>query len=738
MRTKTKTNGKKPQRGITNMPRSETRNTVKPQPQGLPEVKSELDINQRIIELIDSRRVPLFEDDIELELGCTPEELRDNLSAMVQDGTLMQTKRKGYGLPRQLGCVAGVLKGTASGAAFIATEGGEDFFVPTDGRSGSMHNDRVLARVIKSAQGDRRGEAEVLSILTRANDKIVGVYRKTARGGIVTSDERKLGGIFIPEGSERGAWDGSKVVVDITHYPDHRRDLEGKVTEVLGDQGETEAEILSIIRSLGIRDVFPPQVKAEADHVAAGITPEDLAGRLDLRNELIVTVDGADAKDLDDAVSLTKLEGGHWKLGVHIADVSNYVKAGGVIDAEAWKRGTSVYLLNTVIPMLPERLSNGACSLHPGEDRLTLSCIMELDGAGALVGCEVAESVIRSKARLTYDEVNAIIEQNDAETMAKRANLVDTLRLMDELRETLRKRRLARGAIDLNIDEPHIELDENGAPVAVSTRYRGNAHKLIEEFMLCANETVAAWLEEMGMPVIFRVHEVPDGEKMGELAVFLKNLGYSNKGLRRETHPMALQVVLNEVKGTAHESVIARIMLRSMKKAKYSTNNVGHFGLAAKHYCHFTSPIRRYPDLMVHRMIRSALQGISAATFAGTAEKAAVQSSETERTAMEAERAVDSLKMTEYMADKVGEEYEGVISGVTEFGIFVELPNLIEGLIRMNELQDDYYDLDKKTYSLVGRHRGRRLSLGDKLRIRVAKVDVAARQIDFVPARDVN
>jgi ribonuclease R len=703
-----------------------------------PTENKKLEISQRILDLITARRSPVPAQEIAAALNCPRDDLQESLDGMVGEGALMQTRKKGYGLPEQLGCVVGTLKATAGGGAFIVAEAGQDWFVPMDGRSGAMHNDRVLARCIKSAQGERRGEAEVLTVLRRANDKIVGVYRRISGGGVVSADEKKLGGIFIPQGLERGAWEGSKVVAMITHYPDERRDLEGKITEVLGDRGETETEILSIIRALGIRDVFPPQAKTEAEDVAANFAAPDLSNRLDLRNELIFTVDGADAKDLDDAVSLQRLSGGHWKLGVHIADVSFFVKSGGALDGEAWKRGTSVYLLNTVIPMLPERLSNGVCSLHPGEDRLTLSCVMELDGAGALVGCEIAESVIRSKARLTYDEVNAIIEDNDAATIATRPELVETLRDMDELREVLRKRRMARGAIDLDIDEPHIELDEKGVPLAVSTRYRGNAHKLIEEFMLCANETVAFWLQEMGMPVVFRVHEVPDGEKMAELAVFLKNLGYNAKGLRHETHPMALQSVLNEVKGTPHENIISRIMLRSMRKAKYSTINVGHFGLAARHYCHFTSPIRRYPDLMVHRMVRSALRGASSEAYSGVAELAAVQSSEAERTAMEAERAVDDLKMTEYMASKLGEEYDGVISGVMEFGVFVELPNLVEGLIRMTELTDDYYDVDKKTYSLVGRHTSRRLSLGDKIRIRVASVDVDARQINFVPARGIN
>lgn len=706
---------------------------------GTAEEQTDVEIKGKIIEIIDLRRAPMPLDELAEKIDCTRGALQECLDSLLEDGALMMTRRRSYGLPKQLGCISGVLKATASGAAFISAEAGQDYYVHADERSGAMHNDRVLARIIKSPQGDRRGEAEVLSVLQRANDRIVGVYRRiTGGGGIVTADDRKLGGIFIPDGNERGAWDGCKAVVDITRYPDERRELQGKITEVLGDQGETEAEILSIIRALGIRDTFPQQVRAEADNAASAITAADLDGRLDLRGETIFTIDGADAKDLDDAVSLSKLANGHWKLGVHIADVSHYVRAGSAIDSEAWKRGTSVYLLNTVIPMLPERLSNGACSLHPGEDRLTLSCTMELDQSGALVGCEVAESVIRSAARLTYDEVNAIIEDSDAKTMEKRDALVGTLQRMDELREVLRRRRMARGAIDLDIDEPHIQLDPSGVPVAVTTRYRGNAHKLIEEFMLCANETVAFWLMEMGMPVIFRVHEVPDGEKMAELAVFLKNLGYAARGLRHETHPMALQAVLAQVKETAHENIIGRIMLRSMKKAKYSTVNVGHFGLAARHYCHFTSPIRRYPDLMVHRMIRSALRGKSPDAYEGVAELAALQSSSTERTAMEAERAVDDLKMTEYMAAHLGEEYDGVISGVTEFGIFVELPNLIEGLIRMNELQDDYYDLDKKIYSLIGRHSGRRLSLGDKLRVRVARVDTAARQIDFVPAKSVH
>ncbi len=696
-----------------------------------------MELSEKILDLISKRKIPLTETVLASEIACTQESLAECLSGLVRDGRLMQTRRKGYGLPEQMGCVCGVLKATGGGAAFIVPENGDDYFVPMSGRSGAMHNDLVLARVVKSAHGDKRGEAEVLDVLRRANDRIVGVYRRIPGGGVVTADERKLGAIFIPLGSERGAWDGCKAVVDITRYPDERRDMEGKVTEVLGDQGETEAEILSIIRALGIRDVFPPQTRAEADSVA-GRQAEGAEGRLDLRGETIFTIDGADAKDLDDAVSIDRLPNGHWKLGVHIADVSYYVRAGGAIDSEAWKRGTSVYLLNTVIPMLPERLSNGVCSLHPGEDRMTLSCVMELDTYGGPVNVDIAESVIHSKARLTYDEVNAVVEDGDAAVKARLSPVVEKLLLADELREVLNRRRMARGAIDLDIDEPHIRLDDKGVPVEVTARYRGRAHKLIEEFMLAANEAVALWLEEMGMPVLFRVHEPPDGERMAELAVFLKNLGYGSKGLRHEPHPKALQAVLSEVKGSRHENIIARIMLRSMKKARYSTVNVGHFGLAAKHYCHFTSPIRRYPDLMVHRMIRAALRGQAATAFEGVAEQAAVQSSETERTAMEAERAVDNLKMTEFMADKVGEEFDGVISGVTEFGVFVELPNLIEGLIRMTELQDDYYDLDKRTYSLVGRHTGRRLSLGDKTRVRVAGVDVAARQINFVPARQLH
>ncbi len=693
-------------------------------------------LRQNILDMIQAQRTPMQPDDVAHRLDHVPEEVRQVMNELAAEGALMQTKRKAYGLPEQLGCVTGTLRATASGAAFLVPAQGDDYYVSSDGRSGAMHNDFVLARIIKGAKEDRRGEAEVLEVLRRSTATVVGVYRRVNGGGVVSADDRKLGLVFIPEGAERGAWDGSKVVVAIARYADDRRDAEGKITEVLGDQGETEAEILSIIRALGLRDAFPPQVRTEADAVPRAIAAEELASRRDLREELIVTIDGADAKDLDDAVDIRRLENGNLRLGVHIADVSHYVKTGGAIDNEAWKRGTSVYLLNTVLPMLPERLSNGICSLHPGEDRLTLSCVMELDGRGKVVGSDVFESVIRSHARLTYDEVNAILEQQDPETMERRQELVEPLRLMDELRETLRERRMARGAIDLDIDEPHILLDESGVPLEVTARYRGRAHKLIEEFMLCANEAVALYLEQVAMPVLFRIHEPPDAERMGELAVFLRNLGYNAKGLRGDVHPKALQSVINEVRDTRHENIIARIMLRSMKKARYSTQNLGHFGLAARHYCHFTSPIRRYPDLMVHRMIRSALRGQSPAQYALTAEPAAVQSSEMERKAMDAERAVDDLKMTEYMAAHVGEEFEGVISGVTEFGVFVELPNLIEGLIRMSELTDDYYDLDKANYALVGRRRRRPLALGDSLRVRVLRVDVAARQIDFSLAGD--
>lgn len=691
-----------------------------------------MELNQRIVDYIEDRRVPQTVEDLSSALGYSVLLIENTLEEMRADGVLMRTKRRGYGLPRQLGCVVGVLRATASGAAFLVPDdGGDDYFVPADGRSGAMQNDRVLVRIIRQPHGERRGEAEVLDILQRANTFVVGTYRRLLDGGIVQADDRKIGEAFVPAGAERGAWDGSKVVAAITAYPDHRRDLTVEITEVLGDRGETEAEILAIIRALGIRDAFPPQVLSEAEGKPTAIEAADLAGRLDLRGEKIFTIDGADAKDLDDAVSIVRLPNGNYKLGVHIADVSHYVGMGGPIDNEAWKRGTSVYLLNTVIPMLPERLSNGLCSLHPGEDRLTLSCIVELDGFGKPVNCALAESVIHSKARLTYDEVNAILEQNDPDATARRAELVDDLRLLDELREILRLRRLTRGAIDLDIDEPHIELDERGMPLSVTTRYRGNAHKLIEECMLCANEAVALWLEEQGMPVLFRVHEQPDTDRMKELAIFLRNLGYGAKGLMNDTHPMALQQVLGEVKDTQHENIIGRIMLRSMKKARYSTQNLGHFGLAARHYCHFTSPIRRYPDLMVHRMVRAALRGQGSTRFEGVAEQAAVQASAMERRAMDAERAVDDLKMTEFMADKVGEEFDGVVSGVTEFGVFVELENLIEGLVRMSELHDDFYELDKRTYSLLGRRRRQRISLGDPVRVRVLKVDVQSRQIDF-------
>ncbi len=691
-----------------------------------------MELEQRIVDYIEGERVPQTVDDLCDALGMAADAVEEALEALQADGTLMRTKRKGYGLPRQLGCVAGELRATASGSAFLApADGGDDYFVPADGRSGAMHNDRVLARVIRQPRGDRKGEVEVLDVLRRANERIVGTYRRVPDGGIVEADDRKIGVAFVPAGAERGAWEGSKVVAAISRYPDHRRELEVRVTEVLGDRGETETEILAIVRALGIRDHFPPQVLAEAESKPVALAADDLKGRLDLRDQRIFTIDGADAKDLDDAVSIERLADGRYRLGVHIADVSHYVTMSGAIDKEAWQRGTSVYLLNTVIPMLPERLSNGLCSLHPGEDRLTLSCIMDLDGFGNLVDCRMAESVIHSKARLTYDEVNAILEQNDPEAIARRVEVVDDLRLLDELREVLRRRRMVRGAIDLDIDEPHIVLDAQGVPLSVTTRYRGSAHKLIEECMLCANETVALWLEERGMPVPFRVHEVPDGERMKELAIFLKNLGYGAKGLMNDTHPMALQHVLSEVRDTPHENIIGRIMLRSMKKARYSTVNLGHFGLAARHYCHFTSPIRRYPDLMVHRMLRAALRGQEGSTFELVAEPAAVQASNMERRAMDAERAVDDLKMTEFMADKVDEEFDGVVSGVTEFGVFVELPNLVEGLVRMGELHDDYYELDKRTYSLFGRRSRRRISLGDPVRVRVLRVDVQSRQIDF-------
>ncbi len=666
-------------------------------------------------------------------------EYYDLIQAWLSEGRLALSSKEGIGLPSQFGYVGGRVQRNARGFAFLVQpDDEEDFFISPTNLGAAMHGDIVLAQPQGRAREGMRKECKVVKVLTRARTHVVGTYKADFRGsGCVISDDTRLGAVvFIPAREAGGAKDGMKVVAEITRYPDGKRDdCAGRITEVLGEAGDKGVDITAIVRAMEIRDVFPPQVLEEADRLAQQVLAEQLQGRTDWRGIPTVTIDGDDSKDFDDAVSLQALDNGLLRLGVHIADVSEYVRRGSALDREAFERGTSVYLLDRVIPMLPEALSNGICSLNPQVDRLALTCVMDLNDQGDVVDFKVEESVIRSTQRMTYHDVNRILEENDAGLCEKYAPLVPMFRQMEQAAQWLQGRRKRRGALELDIPEPQIVLDEQGHAVDVVIHERGVSNRMIEEFMLVANETVAGWLDGMGIPAVYRVHEQPDPEKMQDLDAFVQPFGYRIKGLNKGVTPKNLQQLLERMEGQSCAAVVNRVMLRSLQKARYAPQNLGHFGLAATDYCHFTSPIRRYPDLTVHRSVKAVLRGMADGRWveeaAASMPAIALESSEKEAAAVKAEREVDDLKMAEYMSAHVGEHFEGVISGVTEFGIFVELPNTVEGLVRLATMEDDYYDFNEKAYALIGRRTGKQYHLGDTVKVIVAKADVVSRQIDF-------
>ncbi|MDD3243065.1 MAG: ribonuclease R [Eubacteriales bacterium] len=691
----------------------------------------------QIKSILEQAKNPIQPENLAKRLGISPEELIDALQPMAEQGQILFTKKGAVALPAHMGLVAGEFRATQSEAAFlIPDEGEDDFFLPKSRRMGAMNGDRVLVRIRPAGQGQRRAEGEVTRVVKRANELIVGEYVPQGKGGVVLpSDNRIKDQIAIGAGKELGAVAGSLVTVKIIRYPDGKHDALGKVMEVLGSKNEFSVQLKAIIRSHKLRDTFSEEVAAQAEAEPEAITPRELEGRLDLRAKRVFTIDGAEAKDLDDAISLEMLPNGNYLLGVHIADVSHYVTPGSPIDREAWQRGTSVYMLNTVIPMLPERLSNGICSLHGGVERLTMTALMELDAGNAkTVKTTISPSVIKSSARLTYSAVNNALEKGDESAFADLPDVLADLKAMNALREKLFARRLARGTVDLDIDEADIRIAPDGEPEDILLRERGVGQRLVEEFMLCANEAVAEHLSRIGMPAVYRVHDIPDPEKMAALAIFLKNLGIPNDGLRGDVHPRQLQKVVDYAAGTQYENIISRVMLRSMRKAVYSTQNRGHFGLGAEYYCHFTSPIRRYPDLTVHRQLKKSLgvfptkDEVDAMTL--SLENTAKHASQTERDAMEAERDADDMMMARYMSKHVGEEFDGVVSGVTEHGFFVELPNLVEGFIRLTSL-DDWFVLNREQYSLRGERSGKVYRMGDPVHILVTSVDTETNRIDF-------
>ncbi len=617
----------------------------------------------------------------------------------------------------------------------------DDVFIAASSMHGAMNGDEVEIDLIPEYLWRDSPEAIITKVLSRNTTEVVGTFDKSKKFGFVIPESKKQKeDIFIRKKDFSGAKKGDKVVVQITRYPDQHNSAEGRISEIISRAGQPGGDIKAIARTYDMRETFPSRANAEAKAMKRqGVREEDIQKRKDLRGKHIFTIDGADSKDFDDAVSLDILPNGNYRLGVHIADVSHYVKEDGPLDKEALKRGTSVYLLNQVIPMLPKALSNDICSLNPYQDRLTLSVDMELTPEGTLVNHEIYESVIRSAARFVYDDVSDLLEEGKWSLGKKYEPFREDLLSMHKLALKLEEKRHERGSIDFDLDESEIRLNEKGIPVSVEIAQRRSANKMIEEFMLLANETVAEHFYWMEVPFLYRVHEKPETEKIESLKIFLRSFGILLRGNRSSIHPRAVSNILEQVKGKPSENVVSSVTLRSMQKAYYSTSCEGHFGLALKYYCHFTSPIRRYPDLMIHRIIKAVLHhgvdGKLTRHFAKAASEAAELSSAAERKAIEAEREVEKMKKAEYMSYHVGEVFDGIISGVTGFGLYVQLENTIEGLVRIDSLYDDYYDYDAEKYALKGRRNGKTYKLGDTARIFVDNVNTDRGEIDFLLAK---
>ncbi|MCC3376948.1 ribonuclease R [Cohnella sp. REN36] len=665
------------------------------------------------------------------------------LTDLEQDGKVMRTRSDRYGVPERMNLLRGRLQAHAKGFAFLLPDEQDhpDVYIHANDLKGAMNGDTVLARITSKSENGARMEGEVVRIVRRAVTQVVGVFENHESYGFVIPDDKRINkDIFVRPTGFFGAVTGQKVVANIIHYPEGRSAAEGEIVEVLGHKDDPGVDILSIIRKHGLPEKFPEEVMDEADAAPDSITEEEIVrqGRRDLRDKVIVTIDGEDAKDLDDAVNVERLPNGNYLLGVHIADVSYYVRENSRLDLEAYNRGCSVYLVDRVIPMLPHRLSNGICSLNPKVDRLTMSCEMEFEPKSMRrVRHDVFTSVIKTTERMTYTNVRKILVDEDPELLERYAPLVDTFKTMQELAMALRSQRMRRGAIDFDFQESKVIVDEEGKPVDIVKRERSIAEQIIEEFMLAANETVAEHFHWLKVPFVYRIHEEPDGEKLTTFMQFAANFGYAVRGKGNSVHPRALQTLLEEIKDTKEETVISTMMLRSMKQAKYDAQSLGHFGLAAEFYTHFTSPIRRYPDLIIHRVMREVLEN-GGALPEDRFEKLAVrmpdiaqQSSERERVAVDAERDTAKLKKAEFMLDKIGEEFDGIISGVTGFGMFVELENTVEGLIRLSDLTDDYYHFHELHMALIGERTSKIYRIGDEVRIRVGRVNMDDYNIDF-------
>ncbi|MBP3625738.1 MAG: ribonuclease R [Peptococcaceae bacterium] len=667
-------------------------------------------------------------------------QLKGLLKELESDGTLVLSRKNRYGRPAQFNLLIGKISRHPKGFGFLMQEDADvdDIFIPASELKGAMNGDRVIVRIKREATAKSRAEGEVIRILQRNVQQIVGTFESSRHFGFVVPDDKRFGSdIFIPKEQFNGAKTNMKVLVEITQWPEKNRSAEGRIVQVIGKKDAPGVDILSIIMGHDLPQGFPADVLMYAEALPETIAVSEIEKRRDLRDMLMITIDGEDAKDLDDAVSVQKLENGNYLLGVHIADVGHYVKEDSVLDKEALERATSVYLVDRVIPMLPQKLSNGICSLNAGEDRLAMTCMMEINSQGVVVSHDIFESVIHVNYRMTYQNVTKILLNQDELLCGKYHEILSMLQEMAQLQMILEKKRKLRGAIEFYAPESKVILDRKGHPIRIEWREQGVADKIIEEFMLCANETVAEHFFWMEVPFLYRVHGEPKMEDVLDVNKFLQAFGYNIKGLSNHVHAKAYQNVVEQVAGKPEEMLINTVMLRSMQHARYDVEALGHFGLAAQYYSHFTSPIRRYPDLAIHRMIKELLHNGDrldekrVTILKGKMKRYAEQASVREKIAEEAERESVELKKIEYMKPYVGDVFQAKISGVTNFGIFVQLDNSVEGLAHISTLIDDFYQFQPESYSLLGEHTRKVYRLGQDIKVRLTRVSVEDRQIDF-------
>lgn len=662
--------------------------------------------------------------------------LEEILQELITSGKLIKTKRGKYARPEAVNMIVGKFIAHAKGFGFVEIEGEEDdIFIPASFVNGAFNNDTVAVKLIKRDARGKRKEGEILKIIKRNDSDIIGMYDKSRNFGFVIADNKKFTkDIFISKSKSKGAVSGHKVVVRITDWGNERRNPEGEIVEIIGHINDPGTDILSIVRSFELPMQFPDTVMNQLEYIPSEVLEEDTEGRLDLRDVQMVTIDGEDAKDLDDAITIQKNDDNTFTLGVHIADVTNYVTEGSPLDTEALRRGTSVYLVDRVIPMLPHKLSNGICSLNMGVDRLALSCIMDIDSKGNVINHKIAETLVNVDRRMTYTNVKKILVDKDHNVVSEYKDFIKMFENMEELASVLRAKRKRRGSIDFDFPEAKVILNEKGEPIDIIPYDRNVATRIIEEFMLLANETIAEDYYWQELPFVYRTHEEPDPERVSALASFIHNFGYSIKG-EGEIHPKEIQKLLIEVEGKPEEAIISRLALRSMKRACYTVTGDGHYGLATKYYTHFTSPIRRYPDLQIHRIIKENLHGEMEDKrirhYNAILPNVVKQTSETERTAEEAERETIKLKKVQYMEKHLGEKFEGVISGVTAWGLYVELPNTVEGLVHVTTLDDDYYIFDEQKHIFIGERTSKIYRMGETVKISVAGVSKIERTIDF-------